>query len=276
MSVRASAATFRALHDDGCFLMPNPWDVGSARFLQGLGFQALATTSAGLAFSRGRPDTMTALSVEEVLAHTRELVEAVSVPVNVDFQDGYARDPEGVVAHVSGCVAAGAAGLSMEDATGDPSAPLYERAHAIDRVRAARRAIDASGLPVVLTARCEAWLVGHPQAERVVLDRLVAYAEAGADCLYAPGVHDAGQISRIVRAVAPRAVNVLMSTTVPGLGMEQLAELGVRRVSLGSALARVAWGAFMHAARDIAKTGTFGSLAGAASFAEVNGVFRGW
>jgi 2-methylisocitrate lyase-like PEP mutase family enzyme len=262
-------ATFRELHRSGCFVMPNPWDAGSAVFLGKLGFRALATTSAGFGFSRGKPDRVDALPVDDVIAHVREIVLATPLPVNADFQDGYAREPAGVAENVLRCVRAGVAGLSIEDATAD--AALYERGLAIERVRAARQAIDASGSGVVLTARCEAWLVGAPDATRTVLDRLVAFADAGADCLFAPRVPDTETISAIVRAVAPKPVNVIVSA--PGITVAKLAELGVRRISVGSSLARVAWGAFMRAARELAEGGTFEGLAGAASFAELNGLF---
>ncbi|HET6150884.1 MAG TPA: isocitrate lyase/phosphoenolpyruvate mutase family protein [Polyangia bacterium] len=271
----AAIHAFRRLHDSGCFVMPNPWDVGSAVFLHRLGFKALASTSAGLAFSRGVPDRVGALDVSEVLAHLSALAAATPLPLNADFQAGYARDPEGVAAQVRRCVATGVAGLSIEDASGDQVAPLFERAQAIERVRAARRAIDDSGIPVVLTARCEAWLVKHPDAARVALDRLVAFADAGADCLFAPALPDADAIGAVVKAVVPRPVNVLVSAPIPGLTFMRLAELGVRRISVGSALARVAWGAFMHAARELAQTGAFDALAPAASFAELNGMFSG-
>lgn len=262
---------FRELHQSGCFVMPNPWDVGSARFLAQAGFAALASTSAGLAFSRGLPDSVTALPREAVLAHLRELVAATTLPVNADFQSGYASDPEGVAESVGLCVQTGVAGLSIEDASGDPAAPLFERAVAVERLRAARKAIDASGTGVLLTARCEAFLVGDRDPARTAIDRVIAFAEAGADCLYAPGVRDLATIGEIVRAVAPRPVNVLVSS--PGLTVAELAELGVRRVSLGSALCRVAWGAFMRAAREIAETGTFEALGGAAPFAELDRLF---
>ena len=182
-------------------------------------------------------------------------------------------DPEGVAVNVARCVAAGAAGLSIEDATGDPAAPLYEGRVAVARLKAARGAIDASTIPVVLTGRCEAWLVGHPDARRVALERLVEYADAGADCLYAPGVKDPVAIAEIVKAVAPKPVNVLVSAPSPVLTVPRLADLGVRRISVGSALARVAWGAFMRAANGISETGTFDGLEGAASFAELNALF---
>jgi 2-methylisocitrate lyase-like PEP mutase family enzyme len=269
--VRVSTVdAFRALHQSGCFVLPNPWDVGSARFLAQAGFKALASTSAGLAFSRGLPDTVTALPRDAVLAHLRELVAATPLPLNADFQSGYAADPEGVAASVTLCVQTGVAGLSIEDASGDPAAPLLQRAVAVDRVRAARAAIDASGTGVLLTARCEAWLVGDPDPARTALERLVAFAEAGADCLYAPGVRDPATISAIVKAVAPKSVNVLASA---GITVAALASLGVRRISLGSALCRVAWGAFMRATREIALAGSFEALGGAASFAELDQLF---
>jgi 2-methylisocitrate lyase-like PEP mutase family enzyme len=267
-----AAAEFRALHESGCFLLPNPWDVGSAIYLRRLGFKALATTSSGFAFTRGLPDDPRVIPRDLMLAHVREIAAATPLPVNADFQSGYADDPEGVAANVALCVRTGAAGLSIEDATGDAGAPLYERALAVERVRAARAAIDASGTGVVLTARCEAWLVGHPQPLRTALDRLVAFADAGADCLFAPGATDADAIAAIVKAVAPRPVNVLMSA--PGLSLSRLEDLGVRRVSVGSALARVGWGAFIRAARSIAQTGSFDAFADAAPFSELDGIFR--
>jgi 2-methylisocitrate lyase-like PEP mutase family enzyme len=270
---RSAIAEFRALHQSGCFMLPNPWDVGTARVLQQLGFRALATTSAGFAYTRGKPDDTEAVPLSEMLAHCAELAGATPLPVNADFQNGYADDPQGVAENVARCIATGVAGLSIEDATGDDAAPLYERGLAIERIRAARAAVDASGIPVVLTARCEAWLVGDPDAFRVATDRLVAFADAGADCLYAPGVRDAGQIAALVRAVAPKPVNVLMSAPVPDLPFARLAELGVRRVSVGSALARVAWGGFMRAARGLAE-GSFNGLADGFPYAELNAMLR--
>ena len=269
----SAVARFRDLHSSGCFVLPNPWDPGTARYLQHLGFAALATTSAGFAFSRGLPDEVSAIPRDTMLGHIRDVVAATPLPVNADFQTGYADDPEGVAANVALCIATGVAGLSIEDATGDSAAPLYEERLAIDRIRAARRAVDASGVPVVLTARCEAWLVGHPDAARVATARLVAYAEAGADCLFAPGVRKPEEIAAIVQAVAPKPVNVLVSAPSPDLSVAQLAALGVRRISVGSALARGAWGAFIRAAQGIVTTGSFDGLAGAASFAELNGLF---
>ena len=268
-----AAREFRRLHESGCFLMPNPWDIGSARFLATLGFKALATTSAGFAFSRGRPDSPVAPEVAaDVLRHVREIVGATSLPVNVDFQSGYAEHADGVFANVASCVRAGAAGLSIEDASGD-GALLYERDVAIERMKAARAAIDETNFPVVLTGRCEAFIVGADDPVRVVLDRLVAYAEAGADCLFAPAVREPETIAQIVAAVAPKPVNVVVSSVIPGLSVARLAELGVRRVSLGAGLAKVAWGAFMRAAREIAATGEFDALRDAASVPELNAIF---
>jgi 2-methylisocitrate lyase-like PEP mutase family enzyme len=267
-------AAFRRLHESGCFVMPNPWDVGTALYLERLGFKAIATTSSGFAFSRGLPDSTAAVSLAAMLEHIAEIARAASVPVNADFMSGYADEPEGVASNVTLCVQIGAAGLSIEDSTGNEAAPLYERTLAIERVRAARAAIDATGSQVVLTARCEAWLVGDPDPARTALDRLVAFADAGADCLYAPGVTDPDAIATIVRAVAPRPVNVLVSGPVPGLSVAVLADLGVRRISVGSGLARVAWGAFIRAATGIADTGSFDGLAGSTSHVELDAFFR--
>jgi 2-methylisocitrate lyase-like PEP mutase family enzyme len=269
----STVEAFRRLHEAGCFVMPNPWDTGSARILHQLGFPALASTSAGLAFSRGLPDQVGAVSLDATLAHLRELVDATPLPVNADLQDGFGRDLEELAASVTACVGTGVAGLSIEDATGDPAAPLHDRATAIARVRAARAAIDATGVPVVLTARCEAWLVGDPDAPAKTLDRLVAFADAGADCLFAPTVRDPDMIATLVRAVAPKPLNVIISAPGAGLTLPRLAALGVRRISLGSALARVAWAAFLSAARSLAGTDAFEGLAGAASFAEMNELF---
>lgn len=262
---------FRALHTAGCFVLPNPWDAGTAIYLQHLGFKALATTSAGFAFSKGLADSVTAVSRDMMLRHFREIVEATSLPVNADFQTGYADEPEGVAANVALCIATGVAGLSIEDASGDSATPLYDFKLAVDRIKAARAAIDASGVPVILTARCEAWLVGNPDPLRVSLERLVAFADAGADCLYAPGVSKPDEIAAIVKAVAPKPVNVLVSTN--NCELSQLNDLGVRRISVGSALARVAWGGFIRAARSIKATGSFESLADAAPFSELNELF---
>ena len=267
-------ARFRALHESGCFVLPNPWDAGTAVYLQHLGFEALATTSAGFAFSRGLPDSVSAVSRGMMLAHISEVVEATPLPVNADFQTGYADEPEGIATNVALCIATGVAGLSIEDATGDSASPLYEHSLAIERIKAARAAIDASGIPVVLTARCEAWLVGHPNPASVAIERLVAFADAGADCLYAPGVHLPDEIEAIVKAVSPKPVNVLVSRFNSDLTVSRLADLGVRRVSVGSALACVAWGGFMRAARSIAQSGSFDAFADAAPYDEINDLFQ--
>ena len=265
---------FRMLHRSGCFIIPNPWDIGSAKYLQRLGFKALATTSAGFAFSRGLPDSSDALALDVVLAHIKEISTATSLPVNADFQSGYADTSNGVSENVKLCVRAGAAGLSIEDSVGDNSGKLYDRSVALDRLRAARQAIDETKIPVLLTARCEAMLVGDPDAPRIILDRLTAYADAGADCLFAPGVRDPEMISAIVKAVAPKPVNVLISSHIPGLPLAKLAELGVRRVSVGSALARSAWTGFIRAAESIAETGTFEAFENAVPFSKLNTVFQ--
>jgi len=265
-------AKFRKMHESGCFVLPNPWDIGTAIYLENLGFEALATTSAGFAFSRGRADG--GVPRDEMLAHIREIVEATTLPVNADFLSGYADEPEGIAANVRLCVGTGVAGLSIEDNTGRTDAPLYEKKLAIDRIRAARSAIEASGDAVVLTGRCEAWLVNHPEPFRTVLDRLAAYAEAGADCLYAPGVSKPDEIAQIVKAVAPKPVNVLVSGFNHQLSLSQLADLGVRRISVGSGLALAAWGTFLRAAKDIKTNGTFNLLANGAAFADLNELFR--
>jgi len=263
---------FHELHRSGCFVMPNPWDIGAAKIFHHAGAQALASTSAGVAFAYGLPDRLDALPLDETLAHLRALVAATPLPVNADFQAGFARDAAGVATSVAACVATGVAGLSIEDATGDKARPLYERDAAIERLRSARRAIDASGRPVVLTARCEAVLVGAPDGLATVMDRLVAFAEAGADCLFAPAVYDPAAIAAIVTAVAPKPVNVLVARPMPGLTVPELAALGVRRISVGSALARVAYGAALRAARSIFEGGTFDALAEAATFAELDAI----
>jgi 2-methylisocitrate lyase-like PEP mutase family enzyme len=271
-SAQASAvAQFRGLHESGCFVLPNPWDVGTAVYLQHLEFKALATTSAGFAFSRGFSDGK--VPRDEMLAHIREIAAATPLPVNADFLNGFAAEPEGVAANVKLCIGTGAAGLSIEDSTGNDASPLYEERLAIERIRAARTAIDDSKIPVVLTARCEAWLVGDPDALSIARKRLIAYAEAGADCLYAPGVREPDEIAELVKAVAPKPINVLVSRPSEKLSVARLTDLGVRRISVGSALACVAWGAFIRAAREIAKSGTFDSLSGAVPFAEINSAF---
>lgn len=266
----ARRAAFRRLHQDGCFVLPNPWDVGSARYLEHRGFPALATTSAGFAFSRGLPDG--AVPREAVLEHVRAVVEAVEVPVNADFESGFGEDPAAVADSVRRCVGLGVAGLSIEDSSGDRAAPLRELPEAVERLRAARAAIDALGGGVVLTGRAECFLTGHPDPLREALRRLAAYAEAGADCLYAPGLRTGDQVAEVVRAVAPKPVNVLVSG--PGFSVRELEDLGVRRISVGGALARAAWGAFVRAADEIAAHGTFRAFREAASFAELDAFFR--
>lgn len=273
MTAHSAVRDFRRLHEAGCFVIPNPWDVGSARFLAQMGFKALATTSAGFAFSQGLPDTPTALALDDVLVHVRGIVAATELPVNADFQAGYSREPDGVFRNVAACVQIGVAGLSIEDASGEVSAPLFERAVAIERVAAARAAIDETQIPVVLTARCEAFLIGHADPGREAIERLVAFADAGADCLFAPAVRDPRVIAQLVKAVAPKPVNVVVSSPIPGLSVARLAEMGVRRVSVGAGLAKVAWGAFMRASRKIAETGEFDALGEGASVAELNQIF---
>jgi len=266
------AATFRAMHESGCFVLPNPWDIGTAIYLEHLRFEALATTSAGFAFSRGKRDG--GVPRDEMLAHIQEIVEATTLPVNADFLAGYADEPEGVAANVRLCVATGIAGLSIEDNTGRADIPLYEKKLAIERICAARSAIDASGSGVVLTGRCEAWLVHDPNPLHTVLDRLAAYAEAGADCVYAPGVSKPDEIAQIVKTVAPKPVNILVSGFNHQLSLSQLADLGVRRISVGSGLALAAWGTFLHAAKDIKTNGTFNLLANGAASADLNELFQ--
>jgi 2-methylisocitrate lyase-like PEP mutase family enzyme len=266
------AAKFRALHESGCFVLPNPWDIGTAIYLERLGFKALATTSAGFAFSRGKPDG--GVSRDEMLAHIREIVKATALPVNADFHAGYADEAEEVAANVRLCVETGVAGLSIEDSTGRRDCPLYEKKLAVERIRAARSAIDGSKSGVVLTGRCEAWLVGDPDPLHTALDRLTRYAEAGADCLYAPGVSDPGEIAQIVNSVAPKPVNILVSGFNHQHTLSGLADLGVRRISVGSGLALTAWGAFLRAAQEIKTKGTFNLLADNAPFAELNELFR--
>jgi 2-methylisocitrate lyase-like PEP mutase family enzyme len=265
------ATKFRKMHGSGCFMLPNPWDIGTAIYLEHLGFEALATTSAGFAFSRGKADG--AVPRDEMLAHIREIVNATSLPVNADFLAGYSDKPEGVSANVRLCVATGVAGLSIEDNTGRSDKPLYEKKLAVERIRAARAAIDASGSGVVLTGRCEAWLVNDPDPFHTALERLAAYAEAGADCLYAPAVSKPNEIAQIVKAVAPKPVNVLVSGFNHQLSLSQLADLGARRISIGSGLALAAWGTFLRAAKDIKANGTFNLLANGASSAELNELF---
>ncbi len=269
----ARRAAFRKLHESGCFVIPNPWNPGSALYLQHLGFPALATTSAGFALSLGRPDAEWAVPLDTALAHISELVNATPLPVNADFESGYAHHPEDVARNVRLCVETGVAGLSIEDATGDSARPLYELPLAVERIRAARAAIDASLAPVLLTARAECFLVGHEKPLEESIRRLQAYAEAGADVLYAPGPRAADDIRAIVAAVHPKPVNLLMGSHT-GLTVSGAAELGVRRISVGSALARAAFTAFLHAASSIAEHGSFQPFEGLVSLAELNNFFR--
>lgn len=269
----SARAAFRTLHESGCFVIPNPWDFGTARYLRHLGFKALATTSSGFSFSRGMPDTDWAVPLEATLAHVAEIVAATELPVNADFESGYAHDPYGVAENVRRCVETGVAGLSIEDSTGDRDKPLYDLPLAVERIRAAREAIDATGSGVLLTGRAECYLVGHAEPLSESIRRLQAYAEAGADVLYAPGPREREDIRIIVEAVAPKPANILMGSNV-GLRVADLAELGVRRISVGSALARAAWGAFIRASKLIAEEGSFRGLDGSISFADLNGFFR--
>jgi 2-methylisocitrate lyase-like PEP mutase family enzyme len=261
-------ATFRKMHESGCFVLPNPWDVGSARALQQMGFKAIASTSAGFAWSIGKADNR--VTVDEVCEHLTDLCGAVDLPVNADFEGGFAHEPEKVAANVARAVKTGVAGLSIEDSTGDPAKPLYERALAIERIRAARAAIDRDNSGVLLVGRCEGFLVGQTDLN-MVIDRLQAYAEAGADCLYAPGIRSKEQISAVVKAVHPKPVNLLLGS--PGLSVAEVAELGVRRISVGGSLARAAWGGFMRAAREIVDKGTFTELGSGFAGGELNKMF---
>ena len=266
----ARRRAFRRLHESGCFVIPNPWDVGSARYLQHLGFPALATTSAGFAFSQGLPDSDVAVSRERSLAHIAEIAASVEVPVNADFQSGYGVQPHEVGDSVTRCVATGVAGLSIEDSTGDPSLPLYELPLAVERIRAARQAIDRSGSDVLLTARAECYHVGHPDAFGESVRRLQAYAEAGADVLFAPGPHEADEIKALVAAVHPKPLNLLVVRDI-GLGVSDIAALGVRRISVGGALALAAWTGFVRAAQTLKSEGRFAGFADLAPYADING-----
>jgi 2-methylisocitrate lyase-like PEP mutase family enzyme len=263
--------TFRALHQSGCFVIPNPWNVGTARYLQALGFKALATTSSGYAHSQGLADGE--VTRDMMLAHCRELALAADVPVNADFEGGYAHDPTEVAENVRLCVETGVAGLSIEDFTGDDANPLYDFELAVKRVRAARDAIDKAGGGVVFTARTEGFIKQRPDMAETVR-RLKAFADAGADCLYPPGIRTREQIETVVKAVAPLPVNLLMSAPT-GLTVKDIADLGVRRISIGGTLARVAMQAFLKAAREIATDGKFDSFAGVLSNAELNTFFSG-
>ena len=269
-SIADKRRTFHQLHEAGCFAIPNPWDIGSACFLQGLGFKALASTSSGFAWSIGRPDN--AITREMALTHLRELVAATDLPVNADFENGFGADAAGVAESVRLAVETGVAGLSIEDSTGDAAAPLFSLETAVERIRAARGAIDKSGGDTLLVGRAECFLVGRPDLDETIT-RLKAYGQAGADCLYAPGIRTREQIAAVVAALAPKPVNLLIGSTSE-LTLADAAALGVRRVSVGGALARAAWGGFLRAAKLIADEGRFDGFADAASGAELNKFFR--
>lgn len=267
LDMAAKRARFRDLHRDGCFVLPNPWDVGSARLLAHLGFAALASTSSGHAWTLGKPDYATTL--DETLAHLAQLCAATDLPVNADFESGFADAPEGVAANVARAIATGVAGISIED-TRVAGGGLHDKAFAVERIKAARAAIDASGADVLLVARAEILLHDATQVTEAI-DKLVAFAAAGADCLYAPGLNQRDGILAAVKAVAPKPVNVLMWG--PGLTVAELADLGVRRISVGSALARLAWSAATKAAEEI-KAGSFGGLATDVPGPKLNEIFK--
>lgn len=272
-TLQARRKAFRALHERGCFVIPNPWDVGSAKYLQHLGFPALATTSAGYAFSQGLPDSGAdvELSLDRNLAYIADIAAAVDLPVSADFMAGYGNTPAEVAASVTRCVATGVAGLSIEDSTGDSSSPLYDLPVAVERVRAAREAIDRSGEDVLLTARAECYHVGHPDAFRESVRRLQAYVAAGADVLFAPGVQTPDEIRTLVAAVAPRPFNLLVVRDI-GMKVDDIAALGVRRISVGGALALAAWTGFIGAAKQL-QSGSFAGLAKLVPYPEINGLF---
>lgn len=261
-------ATFRKMHASGCFIIPNPHDAGSAKALQHLGFKALASSSAGFAWTIAKADNH--VTLDEVCAHLAALCEAVDLPVNADFEGGFAHEPARVGANVARGVKTGVAGLSIEDSTGDAAKPLYDRELAIERIKAARAVIDADNSGVMLTGRCEGFLVGQADLA-MVIDRLQAYSEAGADCLYAPGIKTREQIAAVVKAVHPKPVNLLIGAS--GLSLAEAAELGVRRISVGGSLARAAWGGFMRAAKEMAEKGTFTELGNGYPGGELNKMF---
>ena len=261
-------AAFRKLHESGCFVLPNPFDVGTAKALQHLGFKAVASTSAGFAWTIGKADNR--VTVDEVCDHLAAISAAVDIPVNADFEGGFAVEPAGVATNVARAVKTGLAGLSIEDSTGDKANPLFDRALAIERIKAARKAIDADNSGVVLTGRCEAFLWGVTDL-KLVIDRLLAYSDAGADCLYAPGLKTKDDIAAIVKAVAPKPFNLLIGAS--GLSLEQAKDIGVRRISVGGSLARAAWVGFMKAAQEMAEKGTFTELASGYSGGELNKMF---
>ena len=269
-SIADKRRTFRSLHASGCFVIPNPWDVGSARFLQGLGFKALATTSSGFAWSQGHADN--AITRDMALAHLREMVAATEVPINADFENGFASDAAGVAESVRLAVETGVAGLSIEDSTGKADKPLFDLGEAVQRMRAARTAIDAAGGDTLLVGRAECFLVGVPDLDETIR-RLKAYSDAGADCLYAPGLRTPEQISAVVAAIAPKPFNLLVGSA-SSLTVAEIAALGVRRISVGGALARSAWGGFLRSAKALAEHGTFASFADAVPGGELNSFFQ--
>jgi len=270
LTVADKRKAFRKLHEAGCFVIPNPWDIGTARYLRHLGFKALATTSAGFAFSQGLPDS--AVPLDMMLHHIREIAGSTELPINADFEGGYADDPDEVAENVRLCVETGVSGLSIEDSTGDSDNPLYELDFAVARMRAARAAIDRAGGEVMLTGRAECFIVGRPDLDDAIR-RLKAYADAGADCLYAPGLRTRDLIAAVIKAVAPQPVNVLMPGAL-GITVAELAQLGARRISVGGTLARIAWGGFIRAAREIATDGRFDAFAGSPANIELNNFFR--
>jgi 2-methylisocitrate lyase-like PEP mutase family enzyme len=269
-SVTDKRRIFRQLHDTGCFAIPNPWDVGSACLLQGMGFKAIASSSAGFAWSVGKPDNK--VSLEEVLAHLRALVAATDIPVNADFENGFSSTAAGVQENVRRALETGVAGLSIEDATGDEAAPLFSVAQASERIAAARRAIDSSDGDAILVGRAEGFLLGHPNLEDTI-ERLRSYALAGADCLYAPGITQRDHIDSLVKALAPHPVNLLLGGISP-FTLADCAAMGVRRVSVGGALARAAWGGFMRAALPLAESGSFAGFDQAMPGRVLNEQFR--
>ena len=269
-SIADKRREFRRLHESGCFVIPNPWDIGSTRYLQHLGFKALATTSLGYAFAAGYADGQVPRGL--MLDHIAELTEASDLPVNADFEGGFAHEPDGVAESVTLCVATGVAGLSIEDSTGDKDAPLYPFDQALARIKAARKAIDDTGKDVMLTARSEGFIRGRPDMDET-LRRLQAFADAGADCLYAPGVKTREEIKAVIDGVAPKPVNILIGWP-SDLSVQDVAALGARRISVGGSLARVAWGGFIRAARQIAENGSFAGFADVAPAPELNNFFR--
>ena len=269
-SVAEKRRRFHELHRSGCFVIPNPWDLGSARYLEALGFEALATTSSGFAWSQGRPDG--GMPREAVLAHLRAMVEATNVPINADFEGGFAHGPQGVAQSVRLAVETGVAGLSIEDSTGDIAKPLYDFDDAVARISAARKAIDQSGGDTLLVGRAECFLVGRPDIDETI-SRLQAYASAGADCLYAPGIRSTEHIRRVVESVAPKPVNLLVGYA-SSLSVAEIAALGVRRISVGGALARTAWGGFIRAAKALAEQGRFDGFADVVSHDTLESMMR--